>query len=172
MAKFTVKFKSIKELEKKLDGQTIAKKVIPPLVENYSLGVVRVSKQSAPVDSGFLRNSIGEEKKTDFIRQYFVNANYAAFLEFGTGARVEVPNELKEVAAQFRGPYPGTFDAGLESVKDWCRRNGIDEDAAFPIFMSILRRGIEPRPFIYPALKQEFITFRRDIEQAFKNYQL
>jgi phage gpG-like protein len=32
-----------------------------------------------------------------------VGANYAAYVEFGTGTRVKVPSELSDFAAQFKG---------------------------------------------------------------------
>ena len=45
----------------------------------------------------------------------------------------------------------GNFEDGLESIKDWCRKKGIDVKLAYVIFVNILNKGIEPQPFLYPA---------------------
>lgn len=65
------------------------------------------AKSLAPVDLGKLRQSIKSFKDGELTYKVMANATgnapYAAFMEFGTGGKVEVPSELKEIASQFRG---------------------------------------------------------------------
>lgn len=61
------------------------------------------AKANAPVDKGFLRNQISTEKRGDALYGVVANAPYSAYMEFGTGGEVEVPDELREIAEQFRG---------------------------------------------------------------------
>ena len=127
------------------------------------------AKQKAPVNFGKLRQSIGfEEDKSSSNINYtvFVNESYGAYVEFGTGRKVKVPSELSKEAAKFRGGRSGTFEQGLQSIKDWCRANGIPEDAAYPIFISILNEGIAPQPYLYPAWVKGKIQYLKDLKQG------
>ena len=117
---------------------------------------------NVPVDMGKLRQGNGKRVDKDSLKlALFNNVPYAPFVEFGTGARVQVPNELKELAGQFKGQKSGSFDDFLDQIRDWCKRHGIDEKAAYPIAMSILKKGLQPKPFLYPAYllgKKEFLN--------------
>jgi len=68
------------------------------------------AKQLAPVDTGRLRNSISLKKEHFLAYQLVAQTNYAAYLEFGTGAYASsyVPSldeEWQKIAAQFKkGP--------------------------------------------------------------------
>lgn len=109
------------------------------------------------------------------VRGYRVQntAPYAPFVEFGTGSRVNVPADWSKYAQQFRGRKisPGGIDDFLLSIVMWVRAKGLsgtrsakgrrkgnsisqqEEDlaVAYPIFLSILRNGSKPHPFLYPA---------------------
>jgi HK97 gp10 family phage protein len=65
------------------------------------------AKQRAPVDKGFLRNQIStesnKENKDKISFKVVANAPYSAYMEFGTGGEVEVPEELKDIAIKFKG---------------------------------------------------------------------
>lgn len=61
------------------------------------------AKQKAPVDLGFLRNQIATEKEDDLNFKVVANAPYSAYMEFGTGGEVEVPQEMKGIAYLFKG---------------------------------------------------------------------
>ena len=78
-------------------------------------------------------------------------AEYAGYVEFGTGKRVRVPPEFAPIASKIQSRPTKSFKEGLQAIKDWCKRLGIDIKAAYPIFMSILKDGVRPRPFFYPA---------------------
>tara|TARA_R110000782_G_scaffold84011_1_gene164177 strand:- start:150 stop:581 length:432 start_codon:yes stop_codon:yes gene_type:complete len=62
------------------------------------------AKKNARKDLGKLSQGISYEKVDDkFNYKIFAREKYSAFVEFGTGGMVKVPNELKEIAIQFKG---------------------------------------------------------------------
>ena len=62
------------------------------------------AKKNARKDFGKLSQGISYEKVDDtFNYKIFAREKYSAFVEFGTGGMVKVPNELKEIAIQFKG---------------------------------------------------------------------
>ncbi len=142
--------KLLKQLEQfGEDGKRLA-------VAVTDLTALEISKQAvlkAPVDLGQLRSSIGYDKPTVKVNTAFIfsNAPYSAFVEFGTGARVKVPAGFETIAAEFKGKKGGNFSSFLEQIRQWCKSHGIDEKAAYPIAVSILRKGLQPRPFLIPS---------------------
>ena len=95
-------------------------------------------------------------------------AEYAGYVEFGTGKRVSVPPEFSGIAADVRSQPVDKGEVVIQKIKDWCKRLGIDVDAAYPIFVSILRTGIKPRPFMYPAYKMAQRYMKKESEKALK----
>ena len=154
---------SLKQFAK--EGEAEIKKVI--LIK--AMEAVAEAKRLAPVDMGELRQNISFEKQDSDGLHYSVIAfaNYAAYVEFGTGKKVSVPDEFAEMAIQFKGAAGGSFEDGLKRIQGWCKRHGIDEGAAYPIFMSILNKGLEPQPFLHPAFKSAEETFKKDLEFVF-----
>ena len=123
--------------------------------EAVAFQIERDAKQRAPKNFGKLAQSISKQKLSDAKYKITVNEKYGAFMEFGTGSKVQVPAEFKDIANSLKGQRSGqTFDQGLESIKIWCRAKGIDEKAAYPIFAKILGAGVNPQPFLYPAYIQ------------------
>ena len=55
-----------------------------------------------PVDTGFLKNSLNVQTQ-GMTAQVEATVKYAPFVEFGTGALVNVPAGLEDYAAQFKG---------------------------------------------------------------------
>ena len=96
-----------------------------------------------------------------------VGLNYGVYVEFGTGKQVQVPSELRDIASKFKG-RKGSFKEGLESIKDWCRSKGIDEKAAYPIFISILEKGITPQPYLYPSFVEGRKQYLKDLKDYLK----
>lgn len=148
--------KALDALGKDLDQE------IDLLVFENAKHIERVAKSLAPRDEGILSKTIVTGKIADRTYKVTAVAPYAAYMEFGTGPQARVPAELAAQAAAFKGMKGGSFQAGLDSIKNWCRRNGIEESAAYPIFMSILKKGLRPRPFLYPA----FLAQRRELLQG------
>lgn len=157
------------------------------------------AKTNAPGDTGILRNMIGALKKDAMTWEVFSGAIYSAYVEFGTGAKVDIPAGLEDFASQFQGAA-GKGDVGdfVNVMIDWVRRHleyfdeqEYDEESgaviyhrgrvskaseedrieriATAIVIKILRDGLSPRPFFFPAaLKREPIIIER-IKEALNN---
>ena len=159
------------------------KKIVDDELNAFGLETVSMAKTLAPVDEGFLRNSITFEKQPLSV-EIVVAANYAAYLEFGTrgfaAAYVSsLPPDWQAFAAQFKGKGGGDYYDFLNNILDWVMRKGIanrysvktkkaikiklgsgseDEnrlaEVAYATALSILRKGIKPHPFLYPAIEK------------------
>lgn len=118
-----------------------------------------------------------------------VGAPYGGFVEWGTGVYVKVPQELQSLAITFKGTGKKSGSSGdfedsdfFRSILDWVRKKGIaygasfsvktrrrtgnrtanddaDKKAAFVIAMSILKKGIKPQPYLYPAYVKHKANF-------------
>ncbi len=85
-----------KEAEKDIEGVT----------ELVARNIEKDAKSRVVANFGKLGQSIQSLKETPLnwrIEAGGVLAPYAPFVEFGTGGLVQVPNELKEMALQFKG---------------------------------------------------------------------
>lgn len=139
----------LRELDKfEKDTEEITKRTIEDVVNM----MITDAKAKAPRDLGRLIDSIDSENKDNgWTYVFFVGEVYGAFQEFGTGARVQVPSELTDIASSLKGYKSGNFSEFLTSIEEWCSRKGIDKKAAWLIAMSILKKGLDPHPFFYPA---------------------
>ena len=85
-------------------------------------------------DNGDLVQGIGPVKRSDLHWSVLANKNniapYSAYVEFGTGGRVSVPKELKDVAIKFIGkgvkevnikPRPFLYPALLQGRIDYIK---------------------------------------------------
>jgi len=154
----------LKKLEKIGDP-----KEIDILTEGNAKELQLDAVQRAPVAvSGGLQKSIYLNKIKQSHYEVVVGADYGAYVEFGTGPQVKVPPAFAQMAQQFKGGRGGSFKDGLQSIKDWCRNKGIPESAAYPYFMSILKNGMRPQPFLYPAYIKWSMNYFKDLEQYFK----
>jgi HK97 gp10 family phage protein len=120
--------------------------------------------KKAPAAFGKLRQSIAVEKVSSLEQSVVANADYAPYVEFGTGGKVSVPSEWSQLASEFKGQN-FSFDDQLERMRNWCRLKGIDERAAYPILITVLEKGLEPRPFMYPAWQLVKKNFRKEMEK-------
>lgn len=146
-------------------------RVIEAETKNAAFKIEKDAKTYAPKNFGKLAQSIGNEKSGELTYKVTVNEMYGAYMEFGTGAKVKVPDDFKDIANRFRGQKGGTFEEGLESIKAWCRAKGIDEKQAKWIFIKILGSGVNPQPFLYPAWtkgKKEYLDALTKIVKNFK----
>lgn len=89
--------RQLKELPQNLEQE------IEEIVEDNTRQLARSAKRFAPVNFGFLRNSIRVAKNTDLEWRVVVLAKYGPYIEFGTGGLVRVPDELRDLALQFKG---------------------------------------------------------------------
>lgn len=166
-----MQFKGINDVISEL--RKLGKEAIAEIEEQTEISARNIekhAKNSAPANLGKLGQSIRTEKINDTLYKIVADAPYAAYMEFGTGTKVVVPDELKSIASQFKGKKTGNFKTALEDIKQWCRSKGIDEKAAYPILAKIMKVGIAPRPFLYPALligRQEYLT---GLKKVLKRY--
>lgn len=126
------KIKGLSSLQsklKKLPGE-IKQEVIAD-IEDAADAIVMKAVQRVPVDLGVLKQSIGNEPKNGGLNYIvFVSAEYAPYVEFGTGAATEVPSELTEYAQQFKASassnvhlparpffFPGYFEERAKLIK-------------------------------------------------------
>lgn len=131
-------------------------------VEDCADEWVGKAEVSAPSHKGFLRGKISKKKEGGGWSVIVASA-YAAYMEFGTGAYVQVPAELQSYAQTFKGKGEGgNIDEFFANILDWVRLKGItgnkstgtkrkfdDYDAAFLIMMKILKVGVRPHPFFF-----------------------
>ena len=145
------------DFDGKMDKITAeVKAIVEDELYAFGLETVAMAKTLAPVDEGFLRNSITFEKMGLTV-EIVVAANYAAYLEFGTRAFAAayvatLPTEWQAFATQFKGGG-GSFEDFFMNIVEWVRRKGIEPEAAYPIAKKILRFGIAAKPFLYPAIE-------------------
>lgn len=109
--KFSMQFKGLdkvidqyEKIEKEL--QESLKKTVNDSVKN----VVRNAKNMAPVDTGNLRRSIHGElnvEKGKIEGRIVVNADYAPYVEFGTGERGIVTNTNSKIPVTYTKGFHG-----------------------------------------------------------------
>lgn len=171
----TTAFKGINETIAKLQqfGKATEKQINAE-IEATAFQIESDAKKFAPKNFGKLAQSISHEKVKNLTWRVTVNESYGAYLEFGTGHKVKVPPEFKEIAEQFRGSGRGpqqkgkSFEDGLESIVEWCKAKGIPIIQAKWIFLKILGAGINPRPFLYPAYQKGKKDLLKNLEKLVK----
>ena len=146
-----------------------AEKIINAETEAIAFQIEGDAKKLAPKNFGKLAQSISRLKVKPALYKVTVNELYGAYMEFGTGSKVNVPAEFADMAATFKGKKQGTFKQGLEAIKVWCKAKGIPEEAAYPIFAKILGAGINPRPFLYPAYIKGKKDYQNNLERVLKS---
>lgn len=96
------------QLKKKLDNlRAFESQKLSNELGKTALDISRMAKQSAPVDSGTLKQSIKAERKGKTV-EVIAGAHYAPYVEFGTGGSVDLDDMLQlgipaSYAAQFKG---------------------------------------------------------------------
>lgn len=135
-------------------------------------------------NTGTLARSISYKKETPY--SYIVSANtfYAPYVEFGTKSKFKPYLGTEEFAAQYRGlPKRGDWVDMLMSIYKWVQRKGIGAtysvktrkkvrqtkdqklQIAFAITMSILKKGIDAKPFFYKQIP----IVRESLNKRIKN---
>lgn len=168
----SITLSGFKEYEEKLKNfdKVLSSQVDEAVKDAAQLWAQR-AKQDAPVDQGPLRSGISVVKIGKMDYEVVSNAEYSAFIEWGTKTRVRVPADLATYAAQFKGRRGGgSIDQFFLMILEWVKRKGIagsysvktkrrtgnrqtqmyeNYDVAFAIFISILKKGIHPHPFFF-----------------------
>ncbi len=125
--------RSIDSYSNKVQGQ------IDDTLTAAAEAAVETAKQLAPTDDSNLHNNIGYVNEP-FSKDIYSGAAYSAYIEFGTGANVDVPN----IEGMNLPAYAMTFFV-----------NG--------------KGRIRPHPFLFPAIQQETRKLPGIIEKILKN---
>jgi hypothetical protein len=164
------------------------------VLEKGARAIELKANQKKPIDLGGLQVRVDSQF---LVKEITVNANYAAFMEFGTGKYAAayvatLPQEWQQYAAQFKGQIGGGSWADLLlNILAWVKRQGItghysvktqrrlgnanqkaaeDYEAAYLIARSILIKGVHPHPFLYPAFFEVLPSLQKDIQEAIDTF--
>ena len=171
----TFEIKGLNTLIKKTEKlASESRKRTQKALEDYIDDAANLAKTLAPADEGRLRNSISA-KYGNLEVSLVAAANYAAYVEFGTRKYAAqylagLPADWKSYAATFKGG--GGEGNALRDIMDWAKRKGIakNDSEAYPIAISVLRNGVKPHPFMYPAVTNKALVdrLRNDLETVLK----
>lgn len=163
-----------------------------PRIANASLNAVALNiaasaKLQAPAAFGKIRQGIITEQTGELQYAVISTAPESPFQEFGTGGKVSVPDQLSDVASSFQGARGGGMQAFIQSLIDWIKLRGLtntysikthrvskrgtadeNEQLAWAIAKKILRDGLTPQPFLWPAFMQESPKLIPMLEKAFQ----
>lgn len=128
--------KTFEKLDKKaIDG-------VKQSVIGSAFKIETEAKRKAPSDTGRLRSSIQTEiRKNGFEAVIFTDVEYALPVEEGTVPHFPPPNALS----------------------GWANRHGLN-GLEFIIARAIARRGLPPRPFLFPSWDNERPNFINSIK--------
>lgn len=99
----SIQVQGIKQAMKALEDYAETKtEQLEKATQKATINVARGAKQNAPVDTGRLRSSI-HRTSNRLNGTVFTNVEYAPYIEFGTGSKVDVPEGLEDYAMQFKG---------------------------------------------------------------------
>lgn len=168
---FKFEIKGLSQLQKRLDAvPTKIKKEVGAEIQDGARRINGKQLRLVPVDEGGIKQSTVTRKVNEIEVELLSSKHYAPFMEFGTKKMVRIPVDVQEFAAQFnvKGPKIG-FDAFLLIITAWVRRKGIDQKAAYPIALSILRNGVKPHPFFFDPFFKERDVIVKHVENVLKD---
>lgn len=171
----------------------VSTKVLEEAIDNVlntaAVEIETAAKLFAPTDEGALKGSITANVSKHLLKEINVNVPYAAYIEFGTGRYAaayvsSLPPDWQTYAAQFRGKGGnGTLDEFLERMVQWVLRKGLQDggkrskkgkdsayNIAYVVVIRILRHGIKPHPFLYPAYEQQRKKIIADTESVIQEF--
>ena len=128
-------FKDLDKLDVKIQAE------VRDEMNASALTIQSNAKRAAPVDLGFLRNSIylkEDSKKQEVVFTVGAKAKYAPYIEFGTGTEVTVPAGYEELAIVFKAKKAAKVN-------------------------------IRPQPFLIPAFENEKPKLIERITKLLKN---
>jgi hypothetical protein len=138
--------------------------------------MVKLAKAASPINESRLRNSISAEKISPLQYEFVAQTKYAAFMEFGTKTLVDIPPGAEEIAAEAQKIKGGTMAEFEANIRRWVKLKGLagtysvktrrrtgskanrqreDDSVVFLIMRKILKVGVKPHPFFFPAIRNE-----------------
>lgn len=168
---FKVTVKGIGDVKAQFIAATAAaKEVIRSEMEGMAKQWVAGAQRDAPVDQGSLKALISYYADGQMRFVIVSQAFYSPFMEFGTKGKYRPIPGTEEIAAKFKGHKGGDFMELLRMIVRWVKRKGItgtysvktrrrtgskidqfaeDYSAAWPIAISILKKGVTPHPYFF-----------------------
>lgn len=166
----TIKINGLKELQVKL--KALPKKLetdVDMIVQDHTRQMVVNAQKDAPVDQNTIRRGITAKKNGTANWSMVSIAVHSPFIEFGTKSRFQPIPGVD--ASQFKGSGGKEGGKGFyDSILEWVKRKKIagtysdktgrrtgskvdrqleDEQAAWAIYLSIVRHGVKPHPFFF-----------------------
>jgi hypothetical protein len=153
--------------------------------------IVRNAKREAAKDMGALAGGVNYKEVNPTLYELFSQMEYSAFVEFGTRRRRKIPPEVQKLGIRISyQKQTGTAEQALMFITAWVKRKGIKfgsaatfksgkkkgqnkqltvEQTAWFIFLHIMRTGIKPKPFFFPALLAEAPQLQKRLELIINN---
>jgi hypothetical protein len=161
----TIEVKGLDKLQKQLTGlPSKLKKEVGAEIGFAAEEMAALAKADAPADQSFLRQEISVKKIDELNYEDVSGADYSGYLEFGTRTQVHIPAGLEDEAQAAKSAKGATSGSVRKAIFEWCRRKGIEESAWFPIYLSIMIKGIKPHPFFFKQLERVRPKLIKNIE--------
>ncbi len=93
-------FKSLEKRLEKMSKEAVDE--VSKVVDNHIFEINKEQIANTKVDTGNLKRSNGFQVSDKKYKEIYNTAEYAAYVEFGTGRSTNVPPELEEYARQFK----------------------------------------------------------------------
>lgn len=166
-----------------------AREIIAAEVQAAGADFTAGARRDVPIDQGALKGSVSYYMDGDLNAVIVAQKFYAPFIEFGTKGNYKAIPGTDKIAEQFKGYKGGDFMELLRMIVRWVKRKGIsgrysvktkkrlgskidrlaeDYAAAWPIALSILRKGIKPHPFFFKQQETVWPKMVTRIERALK----
>jgi len=139
-------------------------------------GVIKIEKDAimrAPIYLSGIHQSIQHAKVGYLLWEVAANAYHAPYIEFGTRGKTVVPTELKDIARRIqKRKKRGKFRGMVNAIHEWGLKKGYIEKGkdsknhAYLIARKIMKEGIRPQPFLYPAFLSNARQIVKDIKRA------
>ena len=168
MASTSIKLKGWKQYSDKL--KAAPQKVVKVMNAHAAIAsnnIANDARTNSPHNLGRLRGSIHANELKPGQWSVTVGVNYAAYMEFGTKSKVQIPSGLEQYASQFRGG--GGEKGAKEAIYQWCQDQGIERDRWWGIFIHIMLKGVRAHPFLFPAVERERPKFYNRLKDALNN---
>jgi HK97 gp10 family phage protein len=165
--KITIQVEGLDKLKKKFGKipEDIAAEVDAEL-HAATLDFEDRAAREAPVNLGGLRNGIKSVTVGEMHHEIVSNADYSAYVEFGTRGKVNIPPDLQQMAAQFKGK--GAKGDAKKMIYEWCRNKGIPQEIWGWIFVKIMRDGTKAQPFFFKQRGPVWEALMKNLQPAIK----
>lgn len=175
MSKFitieTKGFKTVENYFKSLNKNSQAAMNIE--VVDFANKVTAEMKRDVPINYSRLEGATDNVVKGLRV-EFFSKTDYAAYMEFGTKKKVNVPSWVGSYASQFRGRASGGVDS-KKAIEEWAKKKGVNDWKA--VWWHIMKNGVKAHPFFFTTKngqnRIELIKkgYLEALEQGLKNVQ-